>query len=141
MRDSTFITAIKFRLGLVQHAGTENCGVCRHAQNDCFGNHAVTCGTSGDRIIRHDLLAKEVHRSCRSALFTAQLEQGNLMEGGYRPGDIYVENWFNGLAAALHISVPHPAAFTYYKAAAKKTMLQPQSVKLASSRNMKRLWL
>jgi hypothetical protein len=50
MSDSTFITAIKFRLELVQHGGTGNCGVCRHAQNDCFGNHAVTCGTSGDRI-------------------------------------------------------------------------------------------
>jgi hypothetical protein len=82
----------------------------------------VTCGTSGDRIIPHDLLAKEVHRSCRSALFTAQLEQRNLMEGAYRSGDIYiyVENWFNGRAAAFDISVTHPAALTYYKAAAKK---------------------
>jgi hypothetical protein len=73
-----------------------------------------------DRIIRHDLLAKEVHRSFRSAFFTAQLEQRNLMEGTYRPGDKFVENWFNGRAAAFDISVTHPAAFTYYKAAAKK---------------------
>jgi hypothetical protein len=70
--------------------------------------------------IRHDLLAKEVHRSCRSALFTALLEQRNLMEGANRAGDKYVEIWFNGRAAAFDISVTHPAAFTYYKAAAKK---------------------
>jgi hypothetical protein len=42
------------------------------------------------------------------------------MEGAYIPGDIFVENWFNGRAAAFDISVTHPAAFTYYKAAAKK---------------------
>jgi hypothetical protein len=41
------------------------------------------------------------------------------LEGAYRPGDIYVENVFNGRAAAFDISVTHPAAFTYYKAAAK----------------------
>jgi hypothetical protein len=42
------------------------------------------------------------------------------MEGAYRPGDTFVENWFNGRAAAFDIAVTHPAAFTYYKAAAKK---------------------
>jgi hypothetical protein len=66
------------------------------------------------------MLAKEVYRSCRSSLFTAQLEQRNLIEGAYRPGDIFVENWFNGRAAAFDISATHQAAFNYYKAAAKK---------------------
>jgi hypothetical protein len=33
-------------------------------------------------------------RTATSALFTAQLEQRNLMEGAYRPGNIFVENWF-----------------------------------------------
>jgi hypothetical protein len=42
------------------------------------------------------------------------------MERAYRPGDIFVENRFNGRAAAFDISVTHPAAFPYYKAAAKK---------------------
>jgi hypothetical protein len=31
-----------------------------------------------------------------------------------------MKNWFNGRAAAFDISFTHPAAFTYYKAAAKK---------------------
>jgi hypothetical protein len=42
------------------------------------------------------------------------------MEGPYRPGNIFVENLFNSRAAAFDISVTHPAALTYYKAAAKK---------------------
>jgi hypothetical protein len=44
----------------------------------------------------------------------------NLTEDAYRPGDILVGKWFNGRAAAFDISVTHRAAFTYYKAAAKK---------------------
>jgi hypothetical protein len=139
MSDSTFIKAIKFRLGLVQHAGTGNCGVCRHAHNDCFGNHALTCVTSGDRIIRHDLLAKEVHRSCRSALFTAQLEQRNLMEGAYRPGDRELvqrscqQRSTSQLRIQLHLLTTRQPR--------RRTMLRPQSVRLARSRNMKKQWL
>jgi Na+-transporting NADH:ubiquinone oxidoreductase subunit NqrA len=34
--------------------------------------------------------------------------------------DPEIENWFNGRATAFDISVTHLAAFTYYKAAAKK---------------------
>jgi hypothetical protein len=34
--------------------------------------------------------------------------------------DPEIESWFNGRATAFDISVTHPAAFTYYKAAAKK---------------------
>jgi hypothetical protein len=120
MQPQWFITAVKFRLGATQFAYNEVCNQCNRSPNDILGNHAVSCPNSGDRISRHNNIAKELYRTCQSALFNPRLEERNLMHGNERPGDLFIENWAHGRPAAFDVSVIHPAAYSYFRNASKQ---------------------
>jgi hypothetical protein len=90
------------------------CNQCNRSPNDILGNLAVSCPNSGDKISRHNNIAKELYRTCQSALFNSRLEERNLMHGNEN------ENWAHGRPAAFDRSVIHPAAYSYFRNASKQ---------------------
>ena len=77
--------------------------------SDALGDHALCCGTGGERISRHNNL--------RDALFDTAVAAGlgPVKEGRFllpgadrRPADVLLPNWAGGRDAALDVTVLNP---------------------------------
>jgi hypothetical protein len=65
----------------------------------------MNCGTSGERIGRHNRLRDAVHSAAASAGLGPVLEERFLLPGGRKPADVLIPNWCRGQDAALDITV------------------------------------
>ena len=105
LRPAEFVPALKYRLGLPVFTSEGPCPACLRF-SDALGDHALCCGTGGERISRHNNL--------RDALFDTAVAAGlgPVKEGRFllpgadrRPADVFLPNWAGGRDAALDVTV------------------------------------
>ena len=108
LRSSEFTLVIKYRLGMPVFDSAGPCPACLR-ESDIFGDHAMCCGSGGERNTRHNNL--------RDALFDTAVAAGlgPVREGRFllpgndrRPADVLIRNWVGGKDAALDVTVVTP---------------------------------
>ena len=108
LRSAEFVLAVKYRLGLPIYDQEGPCPACLR-QSDIYGDHALCCGTGGERISRHNALRDAFYDTAVSAGLGPTREGRFLLPGAdRRPADVMVPNWVGGRDAALDVTVVHP---------------------------------
>ena len=103
-----FILMTKYRLGMQVFASEGPCPACsRHS--DQFGDHALNCGYSGERISRHNMLRDAIFEVAAAAALNPVKEGRFLLPGAdRRPADVFLRGWQGGQDAALDVTVTNP---------------------------------
>ena len=74
-----------------------------------FGDHALCCGSWGERITRHNHLRDHIYSMAATAVLNPVKEGQHLLPGvDRRPADVLIPNWAQGRDAALDITIIHP---------------------------------
>ena len=108
LRPTEFTTAVKIRLGLPVYDQAGPCPVC-HLPSDTLADHALVCGSGGERILRHNLARDALCDTAVAAGLSPIKEGRNLLPGtGRKPADIFLPCWSGGRDAALDVTVTHP---------------------------------
>ena len=108
LRATEFILVVKYRLGLPVFDTAGPCPAClRHS--DVFGDHALCCGSGGERISRHNALRDALFDTAVAAGLGPTKEGRFLLPGNdRRPADILVPHWSGGQDAAMDVTVVMP---------------------------------
>ena len=103
-----FTLSVKYRLGMPVFGSDGPCPACnRHS--DRYGDHALNCGYSGERISRHNLLRDAIFDVASAAALSPVKEGRFLLPGAdRRPADIFIRGWAGGQDAALDVTVINP---------------------------------
>ena len=108
LRPQEFIMVARYRLGLPLYSHEGPCPSCRR-YSDAHGNHAMCCGSGGERISRHNHLRDHLHDTAVAAGLGPVREVRFLIPGqDSRPADVLVPHWIGGKDAALDITVVNP---------------------------------
>ena len=108
LRPLEFTMVMRYRLGMDIYAKEGQCPACGH-HSDRLGDHAMCCGTGGERIARHDRLRDAIFHTAVSAALGPTKEERGLIPGGQRrPGDVFVPCWSGGRDTALDVTVVCP---------------------------------
>jgi hypothetical protein len=102
-----FVALLRLTLGLPVYASSRRCPVCQTAPLDIYGHHSLSCGSGGDRQIRHNEIRDALFQLCQSSGLTPRKEEA-LDDSSRRPGDIYLPSFSLGKAAAVDVSVVYP---------------------------------
>ena len=121
LRGPEFRIAVLYRLGLPVYELDGYCVACGQAGSDRYGHHAVSCGSHGERIARHNQLRDAIFATAASAHLAPTKEDRALLPNcDGRPADVLISNYMGGLHAALDVSVINPLqAQTMQRAAAE----------------------
>ena len=105
LRGPEFTTALKYRLGCTIYQSESPCPAC-HRPSDVMGDHALGCGSQGERIGRHNLLRDALHQTAAAAAL-APVKEGRFLLPGRdaRPADLLIPRWCGGQDAALDVTV------------------------------------
>jgi hypothetical protein len=66
LRGPEFVTALKYRLGAHIYRTAGPCPACG-APSDTFGDHALCCGSAGERVSRHNALRDSLYGTAVAA--------------------------------------------------------------------------
>ena len=66
LRPQEFVMVARYRLGLSLYSQEGPCPAC-HRFSDALGNHAMCCGSGGERISRHNHLRDHLHDTAVAA--------------------------------------------------------------------------
>jgi len=104
-----YITIVKYWLGLQIYKERTTCPSCKKHNLDIWGQHALVCPTSGDRISRHNAIRDVIYQFCQTAQLAPVLEKSGLSrKTKQRPADIYIPSWNDGMSLALDVAVTSP---------------------------------
>ena len=107
-----------YRLGAPVYPSSGPCPACQKP-SDRLGDHALACGTAGERIARHDHLRDALFQVAVSANLAPRKEENDLLPGtNARPGDVYIPKWTGGKDTALDVTVVSPLLPTRVKESA-----------------------
>ena len=105
MRGQEFCMNLKYRLGCPIFSNESPCPAC-HQPSDVMGDHALGCGSHGERISRHNLLRDALHQTAAAAALGPTKEGRFLLPGrDARPADLLLPRWTGGQDAALDVTV------------------------------------
>ena len=105
LKDQEFVLMCRYRLGVPVHDSDGVCPAC-NLGSDAFGDHAISCGSDGERIARHNHLRDAIFAFAVSTSLAPQKEERALIPGrGNKPADVLIPHWSNGLDAALDVTV------------------------------------
>ena len=108
LRPPEFILALKYRLGLPVFDTPGPCPACLR-DSDVHGDHAMCCGSGGERISRHNNLRDALYETAGSAGLGPVREGRFLLPGtDRRPADILLPHWTGGKDAALDVTIVTP---------------------------------
>ena len=108
MRPSEFVLATKYRLGLALYSRPGPCPACLRL-SDVHGDHAMSSGTGGERIARHNHLRDALYEMAVSAGLAPTKEGRFLLPGDdRRPADVFIPYWAGGRDTALDVTVVNP---------------------------------
>ena len=108
LRPAEFVLVVKYRLGLAVFDQAGPCPACLRP-SDTLGDHAMCCGTGGERIARHNHLRDAVFDTAVAAGLGPVKEGTFLLPGcDRRPADVLLPNWAQGRDAALDVTVVTP---------------------------------
>ena len=103
-----FILAVKYRLGMPVFGSDGPCPACNRP-SDKYGDHALNCGYSGERITRHNLLRDAIFDVASSAALSPVKDGRFLLPGAdRRPADVFIRGWAGGQDAAYDVTVINP---------------------------------
>ena len=105
LRSAEFVLALKYRLGLPVYDSEGPCPACLRF-SDALGDHALCCGTGGERISRHNNLRDALFDTAVAAGL-APVKEGRFLIPGAdrRPADVFLPSWAGGQDAALDVTV------------------------------------
>ena len=99
---------VKYRLGLPVFDTPGPCPACLR-MSDIYGDHALCCGSGGERISRHNALRDAIFETAVAAGLGPTKEGRFLLPGtDRRPADVFVPHWTGGLDAAMDVTVVTP---------------------------------
>ena len=105
LRSQEFTVALKYRLGCPVYSSESRCPAC-HQPSDSMGDHALGCGSQGERIARHNLLRDALHQAAAAAALGPVKEGRFLLPGrDARPADLLIPRWEGGKDTALDVTV------------------------------------
>ena len=105
LRPREFTVAVKYRLGVRVYTESGPCTACGE-DSDVYGDHAVGCGSEGERIFRHNILRDAIHQTAKQASLAPAKEQSALLPGSQaKPADVFIPRWANGADCALDVTV------------------------------------
>ena len=108
LRPQEFVMVARYRLGLPLYSQEGPCPSC-HRYSDAQGNHAMCCGSGGERISRHNHLRDHLHDTAGAAGLGPVREVRFLIPGqDSRPADVLLPHWSAGQDAALDVTVVNP---------------------------------
>ena len=108
LRPQEFVMVARYRLGLSLYTQEGPCPSCLRL-SDAQGNHAMCCGSGGERISRHNNLRDQVHDTAMAAGLGPVREVRFLLPGqDSRPADVLLPHWIAGKDAALDLTVVNP---------------------------------
>ena len=80
LRPAEFTAALKYRLGAPMYDWEGPCPACGRP-SDTLGDHALCCGSSGERIARHNSLRDTLHQTAVKAALGPVREGRALIPG------------------------------------------------------------
>ena len=105
LRTVEFIVSIKYRLGIPIYSTTGQCPACRDESME-YGDHAISCGSEGERIARHNHLRDALFQATAAAALSPSREERALIPGSNsKPADVLIPNWTHGMDTALQLDV------------------------------------
>ena len=108
LRAPEFILALKYRLGLPVFDSHGPCPACLR-ESDVHGDHAMCCGSGGERISRHNNLRDALYETAGSAGLGPVREGRFLLPGtDRRPADVLLPHWVGGKDAAMDVTIVTP---------------------------------
>ena len=108
LRGPEFTTALKYRLGADIFRTAGPCPACS-AHSDTLGDHALCCGSAGERVSRHNALRDALYSTAVAASLGPSREGRFLLPGDdRRPADVLVPHWTGGQDTAWDVTVTHP---------------------------------
>jgi hypothetical protein len=100
-----FRSCALYYLGLPIYQEDASCPACGKPM-DVFGDHAVGCGGSNERITRHDLLRDALFAAAQTAALAPKKEVPGLVLGNRsRPADVLLPTWPRGTPTAIDVRV------------------------------------
>src|SRR6185312_11151194 len=113
-----FRTAVSRLLGQPVSSSSVPCPLCKQTM-DIYGDHALCCGKSGDRITRHNRLRNVVFKLADPGLLSPDLEKLGILgvtdKTRRRPGDVSIKNWSLRRGLAIDVAVIHPLASSHLR--------------------------
>ena len=74
-----------------------------------LGDHALCCGSGGERIGRHNHVRNALYEMAQEAGNSLVREGNAIIPGSQRrPADLLIPRWAGPLDAALDVTVTHP---------------------------------
>ena len=108
LKAQEFRMATLYRLGMPLFPYDGPCIACGD-HSDRFGDHAISCGSAGERIARHNHLRDALFHTAASAFLAPTREDRALIPGDdSRPADVLIPHWSGGRHAALDVTVINP---------------------------------
>jgi hypothetical protein len=102
-----FCVSACYRLGIPIFDSDGTCPECNLC-SDQHGDHAVSCGSDGDRKGRHDRLRDAIFATAQAASLAPKKEAPSLIPGSLaRPADVYIPMW-RGFKTAFDVTVINP---------------------------------
>jgi len=117
-----FQSLLKFHTGMEIRSNHVQCAVCRdnakkNTPLDKLGDHAITCGSSGQRIAKHNLVIKFITENLKAALMLHQTEE---RVDHAALGDIFILDWIAGRDLYVDVSITNPLCPSYRNLAARE---------------------
>ena len=108
VRPQEFRYSVLYRLGAPIYTTDGACPACRK-DSDRFGDHALVCGSHGERIARHNQLRDAIYSVAASSNLAPRKEENALLPGtSARPADVFIPHWTGGRDTALDVTVVSP---------------------------------
>ena len=89
-----FQKLLQFHSGLEIQDSPSPCVFGDCDSTDIFGDHAISCKKTNQRIRKHDAIAKILHSHLSDCGFTCALDKGTSNIDQNRMGDVMVQNWY-----------------------------------------------
>jgi hypothetical protein len=108
VRPQEFRYSVLYRLGAPVYSSAGPCPACKK-DSDKYGDHAIVCGSHGERIARHNQLRDAIYQVAASSNLAPRKEENALLPGtSARPADVLIPHWTGGRDTALDVTVVSP---------------------------------
>ena len=107
LRTVEFSVSVKYSLGCPVYTMSGQCPACK-GHSDRMGDHAVACGSEGERIARHNHLRDSLFSAAVSAALAPTREERSLLPGHSKPADVLIPHWTHGKDTCLDVTVVNP---------------------------------
>lgn len=95
-------------MGVQLSSDTTDCPFCSRPA-DVYGDHALACGGSSERVSRHNALRDVIFSAAQAAALSPRREIPYLVPDSLsRPADVFLPSWLHGRPAALDVTVVSP---------------------------------